>query len=104
VSLASLVLTLLGDIDDPAVRNDISSTLYFLRDLYIDGRIDEKRLFAEVKDIVKTVLSVTNPELLPDELEKKSTDFANQIVSAVKMETLRARLLSKFKPRTEELF
>ena len=104
MSLASLVLTLLGDIDDPAIRNDISSTLYFLRDLYMGGQINEKVLFAEVKEVVKTVLGATNPELLPDELEKKSTDFANQIVRVVKMETLRARVLSKHMSRPEALF
>jgi len=99
VSLQAIVLSLISDIDDPAVRMDISSTIYFLRDVYLDGKLGEEELRKELREIVNTVLSATHPELLPEERKKRVDDLVNQLMRAIKLSTLRIRALSRFRSR-----
>ncbi len=99
MSLQAIVLSLISDIDDPAVRMDISSTIYFLRDVYLDGKISDEGLEKELREIVNTVLSATHPELLPEERKKRADDFVKQLMRAIKLSTLRMRALSRFRSR-----
>ena len=95
MSLASLILSLLGDIQDPRVRSEIAATVYFLRDVYMHGRMGEEELYEELCGVISTVLDVTHPFLLPDEKKKKVDEMAKQMVRAIKIETVRARLMRK---------
>lgn len=98
MSLQALVLSLIGGIDDPAIRMDVSSTIYFLRDLYIDGKISEEDLRRELRSIIDTVLDATHPELLPEEKEKKVSELVDQLMRAIRLSTLRIRTLSRYRP------
>jgi len=96
MSLQSVVLSLISDIPDPGIRHDVASTVYFLRDVYINGKISLEDLKRELTDIVNTVLDVTHPELLPEEKKKKVDMLVDQLLRAIKMDTLRIRMLRKF--------
>lgn len=98
MSLQPIILSLISDIDDPAVRTDIASTIVFLKDVYLSGKISKEKLAQELRDVVRNVLEVTHPELLPEELEKKTKEYVGQLIRAIAMETLRTRILSKYRP------
>ena len=93
MSLSSMIVSLLSDVTDPAVRSDISTTIFFLRGLYLSGKISEGELRSEIKNVVKTVLEFTHPEMLPDEIEKRSDELTGQIVRVIKLEALRSRTI-----------
>ena len=96
MSLQSVILSLLSGIPDTAVRTDIASTIYFLRDAFLSGRISLDTLKSELTSIVSTILDITHPELLPDEKKKKVSMLVDQLVKAIQMDTLRLRTLSRF--------
>jgi len=98
MSLQAIVLSLISDIDDPAVRTDVASTIFFLRDVYMSGGIKDEDLRLELANIVSTVLDATHPELLPDEKQKKVETFVNQLMRAIKMSTLKTRLMGRYRP------
>jgi len=99
MSLQSLILSLISDIDDPAVRMDVASTIVFLKDLYLSGAMGAEQLKSELKEVALTVIDALHPELLPEEREKKAEEMASQMARAIKLETLRARAFSKHRPR-----
>jgi len=103
MSLQAIILSLLDGISDPLIRSDIASTIYFLRDMYISGRISNDELKAELTNIVNEILDATQPDLLPDEKKKKVDMLANQLFRAIKMETLRRRMYTKYRPSYRSL-
>ena len=97
MSLQAIVLSLLDGITDPSVRSDIATTIYFLRDVYISGKIKPEELKMELVNIVSTVLDVTHPDLLPDEKKKKADMIADQLYKAIRMSTLKMRMMGKYR-------
>jgi len=95
VSLQAIVLSLISDIDDPAVRADVASTIYFLSDVYRSGALNDEGLRNELREVVNAVISATHPELLPEERQKKVEEFVNQLMRAIKLGALRARVLQR---------
>ena len=103
MSLQSLVLTIISDITDPATRMDISSTIFFLRDLYFSGRISQEELRKELTSVVDTVFKAVHPEWLPDERKAKVKEIVDQLVRAITLSAVKTHLFSKFsgQPREE---
>lgn len=97
MSLQAIVLSLIDGINDPAVRSDIASTIYFLRDLYLSGRINPEELKAELVNVVSTVIDVTQPDLLPEEKEKKVNMLVDQLYKAIRLETMKGRLTTRYR-------
>jgi len=98
MSVQAQILSLLGDIDDPRVRVDISATINYLKEVYMSGKISAETLEQELRDVVSTVLDITHPELLPDEKKKKVDNYVKQLVKAIKLETVRIRMMRKHTP------
>ena len=96
MSLQALVLSLVSGIDDPKVRMDICSTIYFLRDLYLEGKITEGQLRKDLMDIVTTIISAKHPELLPDEVKKKAERVVADIIRSYKLSTLRVSVIKRY--------
>lgn len=99
MSLPALVLSLIAEIRDPTLRTDVAGTIYFLRDLYVDGRIGEEELAREVRDVVRMVVAATRPDLPPPQVEEVSAEIAGQIVAAIKMDTLKGRTMTRHAER-----
>ena len=95
MSLQALILSLLEDIPDAAARTDIATSIFYLRDLYVNGQIKEADLRNDLAEVVSTVLSLTHPELLPEELKAKTKELVEQLMRAIKAETIRARLMRR---------
>jgi len=95
VSLQSLILSLISEIKDPAIRNDIASTIYFIRDLYMDNKINDEQLQSDLTEIIDTVVSAVYPDLIGEAKLKKVEELTQQFMRAIKLETLRARQLRR---------
>jgi len=89
MSLQAVVLSLLDGIVDPSIRSDIATTIYFLRDVFLSGKIKPNELKSELVDIVSTVVDITHPDLLPDEKKKN--------YRAIRMSTLKMRMMGKYR-------
>lgn len=92
MSLEALILTLISEIDDAAIRSDIAATITYLSELYATGRISENELKDELKEVVRTVIEAVNPHLLPEEVAEKTEDLTAQLIRQIKLKTLRVRI------------
>jgi len=97
MSLQAVVLSLLDGIVDPSIRSDIATTIYFLRDVFLSGKIKPNELKSELVDIVSTVVDITHPDLLPDEKKKKVDMIVDQLYRAIRMSTLKMRMMGKYR-------
>lgn len=98
MSLQAIILSLIAEIGDAALRTDIASTIIFLRDLYLRGQIGREDLAEELRGVVRTVLEATQPALLPEELEERTREIVDQLLRAISLDAMRARLMSKYRP------
>lgn len=93
MSLHTLIMNLISGITDPSARIDISSTIMFLRDLYIDGRLSDEELRNELREVISTILDYTHPELIGEEKRARVENEVDMFVKAIKFETMRARIV-----------
>jgi len=95
MSLRDLVLSLISEVPEADNRMGISATIYLLRDAYMHGRATEDDLRDALRDVVDAVISMTEPLLEPEEKKKKVEKWVNQLLGAIKMETVRVRTLRR---------
>lgn len=65
--------------------------------IYMDGRIKDEQLYEEIYSIVHDVISLYTPTLTEDEVKARSEMLAKQIVNAIKIETVRRRMIGRFR-------
>jgi len=95
MSLQALVLSLIDGITDPALRAEISSTIFFLAEVFESGKVSEKEIYNDLREIVSTVLDITQPDLFGEEKRKRVEELAKQLMTAIKARTLRTRLFRR---------
>jgi len=95
MSLTQKVLALISGLDNPKARMDVASTINFLYDLFLDGRITEGQLKDDLYDICREVIAMSNPDLLEDEVRKRSAIVAEELVKTMKIEGLAKRTISR---------
>jgi len=95
MSYQSIVLDLLSGIDDPALRMNISQTLYYLKGVFSTGRVPEDQIRDDIYDVVKTVLEFKNPFSSPDEIDKEAKQVVEKIMLAIKLETAPSRFMER---------
>lgn len=95
MSLRDLILSLISEVPETENRMGISATIYLLRDAYMHGRASEDEIKDALRDVVDAVISMTEPLLEPEEKKKKIEKWVNQLIGAIKMETVRARTLRR---------
>lgn len=100
MSFRDLVLSLVADITDPAIRMDVSATLYYLRDVYLSGRAKEDEILESIIEVVDTVLSVKLRGLTKEERLKRVREIADDLFKALKLETMRLRLMRSMRLRS----
>jgi len=100
MSFRDLVLSLVADITDPAVRMDVSATLYYLRDVYLSGRVKEDEILESIIEVVDTVLSVKLRGLTKEERLERVREIADELFKALKLETMRLRLMRSMRLRS----
>jgi len=100
MSFRDLVLSLVADITDPAIRMDVSATLYYLRDVYLSGRVKEDEILESITEVVDTVLSVKLRGLTKEERLERVREVADELFKALKLETMRLRLMRSMRFRS----
>jgi len=100
MSFRDLVLSLVADITDPAIRMDVSATLYYLRDVYLSGRVKEDEILESIIEVVDTVLSVKLRGLTKEERLERVREIADELFKALKLETMRLRLMRSMRLRS----
>jgi len=93
MSLNDLVMSLIADISDPAVRMDIAATIYYLRDVYMTGRVREEEILESLQEVCETVIRMKRPDLTDEEVKAEAEKFAKQLMQAIKLETMRMRMI-----------
>jgi len=93
MALEDLILSLIADIRDPAVRMDIAATVMLMRDAYLAGTATEEDVRASLVEVIETVLEVKEPLLSKEEIRERAKDLVEQYLRAIKISTLRMRML-----------
>jgi len=94
MSVTQKVLALVSGLPSGKARMDVASTINFLFGLYMDGRINEDQLRNDLYDICREVISMSYPELLEDEVRKRASMVADDLVKAMKVEGMAKRKIS----------
>lgn len=99
MSVRAKVLNLLSGITDPAIRIDVSSTIFYLMDVYASGSAKEAEIKQSLFEICFDVIRATRPDLIEEEAREEAQKMADELMSAFKMETLRRRVSASFRAR-----
>lgn len=99
MSLQELVVSLMGDIKDPTVRMDIAGTIYYLRDVYLSGSVPAEEIKSALLEIADTILQMKKPWLTEKERQEEAKKLADQLFNAIKIETMRIRMMRALRRR-----
>jgi hypothetical protein len=96
MTLSQKIQALVSGIDDPKIRFDVASTLNFLFNLFSSGRINEDQLSSDLREVCRTVVEVSNPELMEDEVRARVDILVDELVRTMKIEGLVKRVMTRF--------
>ena len=99
MSVRAKILNLLSGITDPAIRIDVSSTIFYLMDIYASGSAKEEEIKRALFEICFDVIRATRPDLIEEEARQEAQKQADELMSAFRMETLRRRVSASFRAR-----
>lgn len=102
MSLSNLIVNLLSGVGDPKIRSEVSSSIWYLYEVYARGRASDEEIKNDLFEICSLVLSLTRTDLIEEELRKEAWRLADELLRAFKIESLRRRLMLKFAPRPSE--
>jgi len=100
MSLMSKILSLLAGVTGAPDRVGVASSILYICDLFLDGNISEDQARTEIYSICYTVIKSTYPDLLDDEVRKKSNRMVEEIIRSAKLLGMRRRMFSKFRSAT----
>ena len=99
MSLRAKVLNLLSGVTDPVIRVDVSSTIFYLADIYASGSAKEAEIKQSLFEICFDVIRATRPDLIEEEARQEAQKMADELMSAFRTETLRRRISTRFRAR-----
>ena len=97
MSVALKVKALIAALPDPASAMNVASTINFLFNLFSNGKINEEDLRRDLRDICSTVMNITNPDLSEEEIRKRVEVVVDELVEAMKVESLSRRVMARFR-------
>jgi len=74
------VLKVLEGITDPELRINVSSTVFFLLDVYATGKVDENEIKRDLTDIFKDVIAYKNPGMPPPQVLEEAKKVAEDVL------------------------
>jgi len=74
------VLKLLDGITDPELRSNVSSTVFFLLDVFSTGRVEESEIRRDLTDIVKDVIAYKHPEMPPPQVLDEAKKVVEELL------------------------
>ena len=96
MGLWSKVNALISGIPDNRLRIEIASTINFLYNVYAQGGVNEDQLRGELKEICRTVVELSNPMLLPEDVNDRAEVLADELIRDMKIEALMHRVRVRF--------
>jgi len=100
VSLQAKILSLLEGVVGIGDRIGIAGSILYIGDLYMNGYLNEDKARTEIYDICFSVIKATNYNLTEEEVRKKANRMVEEIMMAIKLEGIRKRTFTRFKPRS----
>jgi len=97
MSYRELVMSLIADITDSAIRLDIANTLYYLKAVYISGRVREDEVKNAIAEVISDVLAYKEPELMGEQKRIRVEQLVGQFMDMMRLETLTMRLFRRFR-------
>jgi len=97
MSLNNLILSLISGIADPSERTNIAMTIKYLYDVYSSGKVQDKEIEESLYEVCRDVISATNPNLLPEEVDNLAKTKAEEFLKAFRIEGLQRRTLARFR-------
>jgi hypothetical protein len=97
LSVALKVKALTAALPDPASAMNVASTINFLFNLFSNGKINEEDLRRDLRDICRTVLNITNPDLTEEDVRKRVEVVVDELVESMKIESLSRRVMARFR-------
>jgi len=104
MSLNAKILSLLSGIVGVEDRTGIASSIFYICDLYLDGRINEDQARTEIYNICYTIISYKHPHLLDEEKRVYANRTTDEIMNAVKVEGIRRLTSTRFRARGRPIF
>jgi len=98
MSLHNLITSLISSLKDPVARMDIASTIRYIFDVFSSGGANENQVRDALYDVIVDVLSATRFDLTDEEIKKKAASLTDEFIRAFRVESVRRRVLSKFRP------
>jgi ATP-dependent Lon protease len=92
VSYQELVLKLLDGITDAPMRADVAATVTMLVELYMVGKIDDRKLLSALRELVTDVLMTKNPFRSAEEIKDEVDKWVEALYRAVKIKAVKMRL------------
>jgi len=99
MSLQNLIMSLLSNIRDPAVRIDVASTINYIYSIYISGNISEDQARDALYEVCSDVIRATAVAMTEDEIRKKTNLLVEEFIKAFRLEGIRRRVMSTVRPR-----
>lgn len=79
MSWQKIVYELLSGVLDPELRANIASTINFLMEAMVEGA-EESSVRRDLLDVVKDVLTVTRPDLPPQQINEEAKRIVDQLM------------------------
>jgi len=92
-------MSLISELTDPVLRIDVASTIQYVFSLFSSGDINEAQAKDTLFDVCRDVLRETKPTLTDVEIKKKAATMADEFIKAFKVESVRRRVMSRFRIR-----
>jgi hypothetical protein len=94
MSYRNLLEKLIEKINEPSVRVDFFATFGLIVEAYRAGKINEDKMRGYIFELVMDALTVQYPDLDIDELRKRTLEWTEKFISALKVERLKYELMA----------
>lgn len=94
-----MIMNLISGISDPTARTDLAASIRYLYELYASGKVGDEEIRNDLIEICSLVLSMTRADLIEEEIRKEAVRYADELLRAFKLESLRRRLFFRYGTR-----
>jgi len=94
------VLKVLEGITDPELRSNVSSTVFFLLDVYATGKVEEAEVKRDLTDIFKDVIAYKHPEMPPPQVLEEARKIAEDLLRDARLMRMTRITMGRARART----
>lgn len=94
------VIKLLDGITDPVLRANVSSTIFFLMDVFASGKVSEEEVKGDLLDVFKQILAYKHPEWPPPKVHDEAKKLLEDIISDFRLARMTRMVMGRARART----